>query len=98
MKFLLPINLYMSSSKILIRANKKESFFLGIEQLFFLEHSLLLPECSVAFLGVEWFKEDVKEVVSCPREKERTPPNLPLSRERDNSSNCKKKRWQQRRK
>jgi hypothetical protein len=86
--FFLPINLYMSSSKILISANKKESFFLVIEQLSHLEHSLLLPECSVVFLGVELFKEDEKEVVFCSKEVERTPPNLPLSSERDNSSNC----------
>lgn len=52
----LPINLYMSSSKILISANKKESFFLGIEQLFLLEHSSLLPECSGISLGVELFR------------------------------------------
>lgn len=78
----------MSSSKMLISANKNESFFLVIEQLFFLEHSLFLPECSVVFLGVKLFKEDEKEVVFCSKEVERTPPNLPLSSERDNSSNC----------
>lgn len=75
---------------MLMSANKKESFFAGIEHSILLERSLLLVECSAVVLSKdEVFKDDEKEVEVCSKELVlvRTPPNLPLSRAKDNSSN-----------
>lgn len=75
---------------MLISANKKESFFAAIEHSILLDRSFFLSECSaVVLLEIGLFKEDEKEVEVCSKEEVvvRTPPNLPLSRAKDNSSN-----------
>lgn len=73
-----------------IRANKKESFFLGIECSIIREHSFVLSEYSPEFLKIELFKENANEGEYCWKEVVRTPPNLPLSSARASSSNCSK--------